>query len=75
MKLILILFLFSLPVFAKLSDQEKAYLRKLSMEFCSCRQGTYAIYFDTEKPLANVFCRNGENRVFWTSDKFKSCKK
>ena len=74
MRTIIFLLLFSLPVFAKLSDQEKSYLRKLSMEFCSCRGGTYAIYFDTEKPLAKVFCRNGENRVFWTKDSYKVCK-
>lgn len=75
MKLILILILFSLPVFAKLSDQEKSHLRQMSMTYCSCRSGTYGIYFDTEKPLAKVFCRNGENRVFWTSEKYQTCKK
>ena len=73
MKLIVILSLLILPVFAKLSDYEKSYLRKLSMTYCSCRLGTYAIFFDTEKPIAKVFCRNQESRVFYTTDKYEVC--
>lgn len=74
MKLILILLLFSLPVFAKLTEQERSHLRQMSMTYCSCRGGTYAIMFDKDKPLANAFCRNGENRVFYTSETYKTCK-
>ena len=74
MKTILILFLLSFPAFAKLSDQEKSHLRQMSMTYCSCRGGTYGIFFDTEKPLSKVFCRNGESRVFRTKDTYRSCK-
>jgi hypothetical protein len=74
MKLLLILSFLISPVFAKLSESEKSHLRQMSMTFCSCRGGTYFIAFDTEKPLAKVFCKNNESRVFYTKDQYGVCK-
>lgn len=74
MKILILLLLFTIPVFANLSNQERNYLRKMSMTYCSCRNGTHTIYFDKEKPLAKVFCKNGESKVFWTIDSYKVCK-
>lgn len=65
----LFLLVFSQCSYAKLTDKERSHLRKLSMNYCSTRGGTFAIAFDKDKPLAKVFCRNGESKVFWTKDK------
>ena len=75
MKLIVILSLLIFPAFAKLTENERSYLRKLSMEYCSCRNGTYAIYFDTDKPQARVFCRNNQTKLFNITDSFNKCNK
>lgn len=69
----LLLFLLSFNCFAELSETERTKLRKLSLDFCSCRLGTHTIYFDKDKKLSKVFCRNNESKVFVVKDKPKKC--
>lgn len=71
-KLIVFLLLFSSVSFA-MTEETRTHLRQMSMTFCSCRGGTYGIAFDTDKPLAKVFCRNNESRVFKVEESYEKC--
>lgn len=74
MKLLISLLFLSTIANAALTEDERSHLRQMSMTFCSCREGTYGIAFDKEQPLAKVFCRNNESRVFRVEEVYESCK-
>jgi transposase len=74
MRMIVTFLLFSSIAFASLTEDERSHLRQMSMTFCSCRGGTHTIFFDKEQPLAKVFCRNEESRVFRVEEKYEACK-
>lgn len=71
----ILLFLLSFSAFGALTEEERATLRKMSMTFCSCRNNTHTIYFDTEKKLAKAFCWNNESKVFLITDTYDKCEK
>lgn len=64
----------SLLFLGALTPTERSHLRQMSLTFCECRGKTYFIAFDKDKPLAKVFCRNGESKVFYVTDKYEVCK-
>ena len=59
--------------FGAITEEERSILRKLSMTYCSYREGTHTIYFDVDKKLSKVFCRNGESKVFLITDTYDKC--
>lgn len=73
MKLLISLLLLANTSLA-MTESERGHLRQMSLTFCSCRSGTFGIYFDTEKPVAKVFCRNNESRVFKVEESYDICK-
>ena len=72
--LIIFLIVFGRCSYAALTESERSHLRQMSLTFCECRAKTWAIAFDKDKPLAKVFCRNGESKVFYVTDKYEVCK-